>query len=65
MDELLVEAARDYNAPGSVPREEMWERFSAATRCRGRWSRRSQRTVWRLGVVRPGRGRRCCALPGS
>jgi len=30
MDELLVHAARDYNAPGSVPRDEMWARIAAA-----------------------------------
>ena len=30
MDELLIQAARDYNEPAFVPREEMWSRISAA-----------------------------------
>lgn len=32
MDELMSEAARGYNAPGQVPREEMWTRIQAARR---------------------------------
>lgn len=28
-DELLAQTARDYNAPGAIPREEMWERIQA------------------------------------
>ena len=35
IDEMLVLGARDYNEPGSVPREEMWARIAAA-RPRGR-----------------------------
>jgi hypothetical protein len=30
MDEVLGDAVRDYNAPGAVPREEMWRRIQAA-----------------------------------
>ena len=30
MDDLMVEAARDYNSPGAVPRDEMWTRIQAA-----------------------------------
>lgn len=48
MDELMSEVARGYNAPGQVPREEMWTRIQAARReqarlaaprlaVRGRW----------------------------
>lgn len=32
IDELMAEAARDYNAPGEPPREEMWTRIQAARR---------------------------------
>jgi hypothetical protein len=31
-DELIVRAAKDYNAPGAVPREEMWNRIVEARR---------------------------------
>jgi len=47
MDEVLGDAVRDYNSPGSVPREEMWRRIQAArlkgheptgrARSRSRW----------------------------
>jgi hypothetical protein len=30
MDEIIRDAARDYNRPGTVPREEMWERLQRA-----------------------------------
>lgn len=30
MDEMLIEGARDYNEPGTVPRDEMWARIQAA-----------------------------------
>ncbi|HVX39446.1 MAG TPA: hypothetical protein VHB25_07720, partial [Gemmatimonadaceae bacterium] len=29
-DELLQDMARDYNAPGSVPRDAMWARIAEA-----------------------------------
>ncbi|HEX7018701.1 MAG TPA: hypothetical protein VF159_01715 [Gemmatimonadaceae bacterium] len=29
MDELLIQAARDYNEPGAVPRDEMWAAIAA------------------------------------
>ena len=31
-DEILREAARDYNAPPPTPKAEMWERIAAAAR---------------------------------
>jgi hypothetical protein len=55
MDELLVQAARDYNAPLTVPREEMWSRIQDA-----RTAQKSRRTshVW----VWPGVGIAAAAL---
>lgn len=32
LDEVLAEAARDYNAPGDIPREAMWARIAEARR---------------------------------
>jgi hypothetical protein len=32
MDDLLIQGAQDYNEPGTVPRDEMWTRVSAARR---------------------------------
>jgi hypothetical protein len=50
MDELLIQGARDYNAPGAVPRDEMWTRIAAERRARRRVgaspSRPSPRRVW-------------------
>ena len=34
MDDMLTEAVRDYNAPGTVPREEMWAAIGAARAAR-------------------------------
>ena len=34
MDEMLIQAARDYNAPGAVPKEELWNRIQAERRSR-------------------------------
>jgi len=34
LDEILSEAARDYNAPGDVPRDAMWTRIAEARRHR-------------------------------
>jgi hypothetical protein len=34
MDEMLIEGARDYNEPGVVPRDQMWERIQAARNAR-------------------------------
>jgi len=33
-DELLAQSVADYNAPGAVPRDEMWERIQAARAAR-------------------------------
>jgi len=44
MDELLAEAARDYNAPAGIPREEMWTRIQAERGARR--SRGSTHRVW-------------------
>ncbi len=35
MDHMLIEGARDYNAPGDLPREEIWARIQAARHGRG------------------------------
>jgi len=34
LDEILSEAARDYNAPGDIPRDVMWARITEARRQR-------------------------------
>ena len=44
MDELFARAARDYNTPGSVPREEIWSRIQAERGARRR--ERSTTRVW-------------------
>jgi hypothetical protein len=44
MDELLAEAARDYNAPAPVPRDEIWSRIQAERGARRRGL--STRRVW-------------------
>jgi len=47
MDELLIQGARDYNAPGAVPREEMWQRIRAERAAAKRDARGGRRTwVW-------------------
>jgi hypothetical protein len=43
MDELLADAARDYNAPANVPRDEIWSRIQAE-----RTARRRERSAPRL-----------------
>ena len=45
LDELLLHAARDYNAPAAVPREEIWSRIEAA-----RSARRQPRSAGRLWI---------------
>jgi hypothetical protein len=35
MDELLIQAARDYNEPGPVPRDDIWARIQVERRSRG------------------------------
>ena len=55
MDELLLQVARDYNAPLTVPREEMWSRIQGARAAQQ--SRRTSR-VW----VWPGVGIAAAAL---
>ena len=44
MDELLAEAARDYNAPADVPRDEIWSRIQAERGARRRDP--SPKRVW-------------------
>jgi hypothetical protein len=44
MDELLAEAARDYNAPAPVPRDEIWSRIQAERGARRRGH--STHRVW-------------------
>lgn len=53
IDELMAEAARGYNAPGPVPREEMWTRIQAARRAQHRTTASSgRRWIWPgLGVA--------------
>lgn len=51
MDEILAAGARDYNAPGPVPRDEMWARIQAARGERGAarlggGHQRTARWVW-------------------
>ena len=50
LDENLAEAARDYNAPGDVPREAMWARIAEA--------RRQPKSI-----ATPTPSRRVCAWP--
>jgi hypothetical protein len=58
MDDMLIEGARDYNAPGAVPREEIWARIQAVRTARGGASATRQshpaRRLWvwaRVGVA--------------
>ena len=46
MDELLAEAARDYNAPADVPRDEIWSRIQAERGARRREHSASRAWVW-------------------
>ena len=46
MDAALIEAARGYNAPATVPREEMWSRIDAARRARTRTTVPRTRWIW-------------------
>jgi hypothetical protein len=58
MDEMLIHGARDYNSPGSVPREEMWAAISAA-----RQSERANDAA-RVGAARSPARRRMWLVPG-
>lgn len=60
MDELLRSAARDYNAPGEVPRDRIWQRVQAAREAAQRESGRApapgisrlhRRWHWAIGSV--------------
>ena len=58
MDEMLILGARDYNEPGTVPREEMWARIGEARgAARGprnaprEWSATRARRLWFLPGV--------------
>jgi hypothetical protein len=44
IDELLARGARDYNQPGSVPRDEMWARIEASRRARSGQTTKPVRT---------------------
>jgi hypothetical protein len=46
MDELLAEAARDYNAPATVPREEIWSRIQAERGAKRRGHSAARVWVW-------------------
>lgn len=46
MDELLAEAARDYNAPAYVPRDEIWSRIQAERGARKRERSGSNAWIW-------------------
>ena len=53
-DEVIVEIARDYNAPPPVPREEMWEAIQAARAgdSHPRFARRYSAWVgWAVGIA--------------
>ena len=55
MDELLIEAAQDYNRPPETPRDEMWARIEA-TRWRKSVEQRKQRSTrrwlsWSAGIA--------------
>ena len=43
LDELISRAAKDYNAPGAIPRDEMWNRIVEARRANVRASRNQRR----------------------
>ena len=46
MDQLLIQGARDYNEPGTVPREEIWGRIAAARRRTASTMMPAPRRVW-------------------
>jgi len=53
MDELLIQGARDYNEPGSVPRDAMWARIENERHGRATFSaapRQSPR-AWAIGAL--------------
>lgn len=55
-DELIRSAARDYNRPGEVPRERMWERVQATRAAEGAGTRRGtprtrRRVTWLWGAL--------------
>jgi hypothetical protein len=46
IDELLADAARDYNAPANVPRDEIWSRIQAERTARRRAGSAPRLWVW-------------------
>ena len=55
LDEILRQAAQDYNAPPPTPKAEMWERISAARRTDGRTDGQPDEIVSLRQRVRTGR----------
>ncbi len=60
-DDLIVQTARDYNEPGAVPREEIWNRIAEARRTAGAAqtlsARRNRMRIWAwpsIGVAAAG-----------
>lgn len=52
LDELIAHAARSYNAPSSVPRDEMWNHIAEARRAQADARRTTRRAApWALAVV--------------
>lgn len=51
-DEMLRDAARDYNAPPATPKAEMWERIQASRRANGPADRGTGVTPFRRSTVR-------------
>jgi hypothetical protein len=51
LDEMVAQAARSYNAPTDVPREEMWNRIAEARRTQSAPARSTPRAPWTWSVV--------------
>lgn len=52
LDQLVAQAARSYNAPTDIPREEMWNRIAAARRTQAATPRSTRRAApWTWSVV--------------
>jgi hypothetical protein len=45
-DAMIIEGSRDYNAPATIPRDEMWARIDAARRTHARTPAGRARWVW-------------------
>jgi hypothetical protein len=51
MDAMLIQASRDYNAPASIPRDEMWARIESARKTRVSVATGRSRWIWPSGAV--------------